>query len=92
MIWIFSDLIDFVHDGGEPVLTFLGREVVELFGLVAQERFVVVVVVVIPNVVLVFVMTEKFKESFYSYWLFTTTNTQGSSATLSGTSFNYSAA
>ena len=39
------------------MLTFLGREVVELFGLVAQERFVVVVVVVIPNVVLVFVMT-----------------------------------
>ena len=67
MIWIFSDLIDFVHDGGEPVLTFLGREVVELFGLVAQERFVIVVVVVIPNVVLVFVMTVKFNKYFYPW-------------------------
>ena len=42
------------------MLTFLGREVVELFGLVAQERLVVVVVIVIPYVVLVFVMTANF--------------------------------
>ena len=56
------DLINLVHDGRESVLTLLGREVVELLGLVAQERLVVVVIVVFAHVVLVFVMTAKIME------------------------------
>ena len=58
----FSDLIDLVDDGGESVLALLGREVVELLGLVPQEGLVVVVVIVLAHVVLVFVMTAEILE------------------------------
>lgn len=48
------------------MLTLLGREVVELLRLVAQERLVVVVVVVFAQVVLVLVMTANVMESIVS--------------------------